>query len=109
MGLGHQQPNQPAHHDSALCRSADNDIGAQLVPAGKEMRWDFGMMWFGATHFWCRVAVQDKRLSFIAYDQNRDRIYSDCVYGMVMDDGVHLKYNDTFGRIWEFEHTSWDS
>ncbi|CAI0394829.1 unnamed protein product [Linum tenue] len=67
------------------CRSKDDDLGAHAVAVGATIHWSFGQSLFGETLFWCKLAVQDKRISFVAYEQGID-IMGDW---FVRDDGVH--------------------
>ncbi|CAI0394826.1 unnamed protein product [Linum tenue] len=70
------------------CRSKDDDLGAHAVAVGSSIHWSFGPNIFGArTVFWCKLAVQDKRISFVAYEQERVT-YGDWV---VRDDGVYAR------------------
>ncbi|CAI0396693.1 unnamed protein product [Linum tenue] len=48
------------------CRSKDDDLGAHVVEVGSELRWVFVPL--DATLFWCKLAVEDRRHSFDAYD-----------------------------------------
>ncbi|CAN0864246.1 hypothetical protein LINGRAHAP2_LOCUS8908 [Linum grandiflorum] len=47
------------------CRSNNDDLSELLVPVNMEIRWHFyaGL----STLFWCDLAVQDKRLHFVAF------------------------------------------
>ncbi|CAN1826658.1 S-protein homolog 3 [Linum perenne] len=98
----------------AHCRSADDDLRAQLIRARMNMRWSFAPRVLGTTLFWCDITVQDKRLSFAAYDASRDMkhfTYTSYVYGMIMDDEVHSKYLDEFDQTTttqEFQFVPWN-
>ncbi|CAN0881190.1 hypothetical protein LINGRAHAP2_LOCUS14096 [Linum grandiflorum] len=48
------------------CGSGNDDLKAQIVPVKSEYSWKF--TGYGITLFWCRVAVQDKRADFVAFD-----------------------------------------
>ncbi|CAI0394808.1 unnamed protein product [Linum tenue] len=68
------------------CRSKDNDLGAHAVDVGATIHWSFGPNLFGGTLFWCKLAVQDKRISFVAYEQGVENrgiwfVHDDGVYG----------------------------
>ncbi|CAI0542444.1 unnamed protein product [Linum tenue] len=65
------------------CRSKDDDLGALVVEIGAEMSWRFEGL--GETLFWCSLAVEDKRLSFVAYYEGD--MYTE--YWYVHDDGVY--------------------
>ncbi|CAL1414917.1 unnamed protein product [Linum trigynum] len=68
------------------CRSKDDDLEARAVaPAGGSFEWSFEPSWLGGTLFWCSLAVEDKRLSFVAYDQGD--LYTE--YWYVHEDGVY--------------------
>ncbi|CAN0927753.1 hypothetical protein LINGRAHAP2_LOCUS36074 [Linum grandiflorum] len=77
------------------CQSKNDDLKAHVVQFGSQIHWSFRCYW--ATLFWCDLALQDKRLHFIAFhsaahhfgssDHARD------TYWVVKDDGVHR--NDT--------------
>ncbi|CAN1299336.1 hypothetical protein LINPERPRIM_LOCUS24165 [Linum perenne] len=64
------------------------------IQVGSEMSWSFTPDIRDITLFWCDIAVQDKRLSFVAF-QDWVGEYPDSVYWVVEDDGVHKMYNDT--------------
>ncbi|CAN1143027.1 hypothetical protein LINPERPRIM_LOCUS26319 [Linum perenne] len=67
------------------CRSKDDDLGAQVVHVMSEFSWSF--TGYGITLFWCKVAVQDKRAHFVAFDG-----HGVCPFHWVVDDtGVHAK------------------
>ncbi|CAL1363748.1 unnamed protein product [Linum trigynum] len=70
------------------CRSEDDDIGAQMVDVGSDLHWDF----YGGdrTLFWCKVAVEDRRLSFDAYTNSDGSICCRDIHWSVRDDGLHL-------------------
>ncbi|CAN1805393.1 Self-incompatibility protein S1 [Linum perenne] len=78
------------------CHSKDDDLKARGIPPGLETSWSFVPNFiFHVTLFWCNLAVQDKRLSFVAYQQGRDdEPDSIHVYWVVKDDGVHKLYNE---------------
>ncbi|CAI0394853.1 unnamed protein product [Linum tenue] len=54
---------------------------------------------WGGTLFWCNLAVEDKRLSFVAYDQSTFNRYS---YWVVHDNGLYGQVASTerFIRVW---------
>ncbi|CAI0394845.1 unnamed protein product [Linum tenue] len=68
------------------CRSKDGDLGAHAVANGSTIHWSFGPNLFGGTLFWCKLAVQNKRISFVAYDDDNVNTVSDWI---VLDDGVY--------------------
>ncbi|CAI0394822.1 unnamed protein product [Linum tenue] len=67
------------------CRSRDDDLGAHAVAVGATFHWSFNDNFFGKTLFWCKLAVEDKRISFVAYEAHVE------TFGqwVVRDDGVH--------------------
>ncbi|CAI0394837.1 unnamed protein product [Linum tenue] len=67
------------------CRSKDDDLGAHAVAVGESIHWSFRDNFFGGTHFWCKLAVEDKRISFAAYEAYFE-IFTKWV---VCDDGVY--------------------
>ncbi|CAI0394840.1 unnamed protein product [Linum tenue] len=67
------------------CRSKDDDLGAHAVAVGATIHWRFGPNMFGRTLFWCKLAVEDKRIHFVAYEK-RIRSYGNW---FVCDDGVY--------------------
>ncbi|CAI0427459.1 unnamed protein product [Linum tenue] len=69
------------------CRSKDDDLGGHAVDVGDSYRWSFQTNVFGGTLFWCNLAVQDKRISFKAYEEYEE------TFGMwfVHDDGLYGK------------------
>ncbi|CAI0394833.1 unnamed protein product [Linum tenue] len=67
------------------CRSKDDDLGAHAVAVGASFHWSFGLEFFGGTRFSCKLAVEDKRISFVAYEQGVDAVGD----WFVLDDGVH--------------------
>ncbi|CAL1414928.1 unnamed protein product [Linum trigynum] len=52
------------------CQSKDNDFDARALPVGESIQWSFEPNLFGGTLFWCKLAVEDKRLTFTAYEQS---------------------------------------
>ncbi|CAI0396667.1 unnamed protein product [Linum tenue] len=74
----------------AHCRSKDDDLGAQLVEEGTSFHWSFKTLLLGTTLYWCNLAVEDRRLSFTAYDEDDDEIRGYTVRWVVRDDGAHL-------------------
>ncbi|CAI0427464.1 unnamed protein product [Linum tenue] len=52
------------------CQSKDNDFEARTLPVGESVQWSFEPNLFGGTLFWCKLAVEDKRLTFTAYEQS---------------------------------------
>ncbi|CAL1414927.1 unnamed protein product [Linum trigynum] len=77
------------------CQSKNDDLNAHAVPVGESFQWSFELNAFGGTFFWCKLAVQDKRLIFTAFDHYGR--YT--VYWYVHDDGVYGKdkySNDVF-------------
>ncbi|CAI0428344.1 unnamed protein product [Linum tenue] len=80
----------------AHCHSKDDDLGARAIPLGEEISWKFGAT--AGTLFWCNLAVEDKRLSFVSYDSwdaSKDSEYWD-----VREDGVHGTRMDGGGEIY---------
>ncbi|CAI0394844.1 unnamed protein product [Linum tenue] len=73
------------------CRSKDDDLGAHAVAVGASIHWSFGPNLSGNTRFRCKLAVQDRRISFVAYKESivtfRDWV--------VRDDGVYVKLYDS--------------
>ncbi|CAN1779586.1 Self-incompatibility protein S1 [Linum perenne] len=49
------------------CKSKDDDLKARLIPVGSEMSWSFTPDIRDITLFWFDLAVQDKRLTFVAF------------------------------------------
>ncbi|CAN1278307.1 S-protein homolog 21 [Linum perenne] len=84
------------------CHSGDDDLKAHTVAYGSEYSWNFGMNIWGSTLFWCNLAVQDKRLSFVAVKVDRDGFPARWV---VRDDGVYGIHED--GR--EERYARWNS
>ncbi|CAL1363752.1 unnamed protein product [Linum trigynum] len=70
------------------CQSKDDDIGSHVVDVGLDLHWDF-LAEIG-TQFWCNLAVEDKHLSFDAYQQSDRDLCCGHMYWKVRDDGVHL-------------------
>ncbi|CAL1358794.1 unnamed protein product [Linum trigynum] len=69
----------------AHCKSKDDDLGTHAIPIGEDIGWQFrGKV---GTHFWCDLAVQDKRLTFVSYDWGDADNYSR--NWDVRDDGVY--------------------
>ncbi|CAI0394821.1 unnamed protein product [Linum tenue] len=77
------------------CRSKDDDLGVHAVAVGATIHWSFGQNLFGGTLFWCKLAVEDKRIIFVAYDQGVDDVKGDWY---VRDEGVYGIHNLTFLR-----------
>ncbi|CAI0394813.1 unnamed protein product [Linum tenue] len=48
------------------CRSKDDDLGAHALAVGSNIHWSFGPSFVGRTLFWCKLVVQDRRISFVA-------------------------------------------
>ncbi|CAI0394881.1 unnamed protein product [Linum tenue] len=68
------------------CKSKDDDLGGRAIAAGANTSLIFGQNVFRGTLFWCSAAQEDKRLSFVAFEQN-DRSKYVRVFD-VSDDGV---------------------
>ncbi|CAL1363674.1 unnamed protein product [Linum trigynum] len=50
------------------CESVDDDLGVLAVNSGDFYHWDFeDSSLFRPAVFWCRLALEDGRLSFVAY------------------------------------------
>ncbi|CAL1358809.1 unnamed protein product [Linum trigynum] len=70
------------------CQSADDDLHAHAVVA--DFYFDWGFVWSRATRFWCRLAFQDKRLGFTAFNGDDVATYHVFVADFdVYDDGVY--------------------
>ncbi|CAI0427466.1 unnamed protein product [Linum tenue] len=67
------------------CRSKDDDLDAHAVAVDDSIGWSFGPSFSGETLFWCRLAVEDKRLTFTAYNESERNIR----LWYVRDDGVY--------------------
>ncbi|CAN1190433.1 Self-incompatibility protein S1 [Linum perenne] len=78
----------------AHCWSKDDTIGPQLISVGSEMSWGFSVKYFATTHFWCDLAVEDKRVHFTAYKD--DGRYMDTTRWVVNDTGVFAVYVEFF-------------
>ncbi|CAL1363740.1 unnamed protein product [Linum trigynum] len=76
----------------AHCGSKDDDLEAHVVLVGSSLRWRFGSV--RDTLYWCNMAVEDRRLSFTAYDGNDVHISRHDVSWAVRDDGAHLLNRD---------------
>ncbi|CAL1363750.1 unnamed protein product [Linum trigynum] len=74
------------------CRSKDDDVGAQAVDIGAALHWGFTP--YEGTLFWCKLAVEDRRLSFDAYNGKKADIRCRDVRWAARDDGVHLLNSD---------------
>ncbi|CAL1414922.1 unnamed protein product [Linum trigynum] len=83
----------------AHCRSKDDDLGARVIIVGKDTGWSFEADISGVTLFWCNLAVEDKRLSFTAFDGD---MYGDQFWD-VRDDGVYGTTKFTNARYLERE------
>ncbi|CAL1358795.1 unnamed protein product [Linum trigynum] len=70
------------------CQSGDDDLGGFAVAVGYRIHWQFSPNLFGGTLFWCKLAFEDRRASFVAYDQ---RTSPETVKWTVNDDGVYGK------------------
>ncbi|CAL1358799.1 unnamed protein product [Linum trigynum] len=69
------------------CRSKDDNLGGHAIAIGEEVSWHFDPDYFGLTTFWCDLAVEDKRLSFTAFNDDGDKPYIES--WEVYDDGVY--------------------
>ncbi|CAL1363670.1 unnamed protein product [Linum trigynum] len=50
------------------CKSVDDDLGALAVNSGEVYHWEFeDSTLFRPAVFWCNLALEDGRLSFVAY------------------------------------------
>ncbi|CAL1414926.1 unnamed protein product [Linum trigynum] len=68
------------------CRSKDDDLGDHGVAIGDSFSWSFEPNVFGGTLFWCNLAVEDKRISFKAYEEYEETfgkwfVHDDGLYG----------------------------
>ncbi|CAI0394850.1 unnamed protein product [Linum tenue] len=85
------------------CASKDDDLGAHAVEINVAFQWSFNTIQVGgATLFWCNVAVEDKRLSFVAYDQGLKNSFN-YPYWLVRDDGRYGQVGtfQLFVRAWK--------
>ncbi|CAL1414931.1 unnamed protein product [Linum trigynum] len=72
------------------CKSGDDDLGARALEPDADFGFSFGPSFWGGTFFWCNVAFQDKRLSFVAYDQN---LHHGWVVDFDVEDGGVYRHN----------------
>ncbi|CAI0427458.1 unnamed protein product [Linum tenue] len=69
------------------CRSGDgDDLGGHAVAAGGTLRWSFEPSVVGRKLFRCKLAVEDRRISFVAYEQYEEAFSGNWI---VRDDGVY--------------------
>ncbi|CAI0394811.1 unnamed protein product [Linum tenue] len=78
------------------CQSKDTDLGAHALAVGASFHWSFGTNFFGGTLFWCKLAVENRRISFVAYKEYYDvfgrwLVCDDGLYGTPKDRPVFLK------------------
>ncbi|CAL1358804.1 unnamed protein product [Linum trigynum] len=73
------------------CASEDDDLGGRLVENGSNYEWSFVPDAFGWTVFRCNLTVEDKRLSFVTYDEGEYHKELNFNYWVVHDDGVYGK------------------
>ncbi|CAI0394812.1 unnamed protein product [Linum tenue] len=75
------------------CQSKDTDLGAHALAVGASFHWSFGTNFFGGTLFWCKLAVENRRISFVAYKEYYDVFKVTVTYGdwVVRDDGVYAR------------------
>ncbi|CAN1139267.1 S-protein homolog 21 [Linum perenne] len=86
--------------------SKDGDLKAHHISVGSEISWSFEPdVFFRHTLFWCNLVVQDKRLSFVAFEL-RMGIYPSAVYWVVKDDGLYQ--NGTHSGLESFS-SRWNS
>ncbi|CAN1779574.1 Self-incompatibility protein S1 [Linum perenne] len=78
----------------AHCGSKNDDIRAIAITVGSSIDWSFEPNL--STLFWCNLAVEDKRLSFTAFQFNDRGGYNDNSEWLVMDDGVYGKPRNGF-------------
>ncbi|CAI0427453.1 unnamed protein product [Linum tenue] len=57
------------------CKSGDDDLGPRALEANATFGMTFHQNFFGGTLFWCDLAVEDKRLSFTAFDESDHETY----------------------------------
>ncbi|CAI0427449.1 unnamed protein product [Linum tenue] len=87
------------------CRSGDDDLGAHCVEIGAEFRWSFKSNAMATTLFWCSLAVEDKRLSFVAYGDEVPyffehwSVYDGGLYGKDIRTGGE-RFMGAWRRIW---------
>ncbi|CAI0427456.1 unnamed protein product [Linum tenue] len=87
------------------CRSKDDDLGGHAVAVNESVSWSFEPNLFWGTHFWCNLAVEDKRISLVAYDEESEYKTD---YWFVCDDGVYGRdrvtgvrtYKAAWKRVW---------
>ncbi|CAN0927754.1 S-protein homolog 2 [Linum grandiflorum] len=72
------------------CQSKDDDMKAMAVQPRAGIRWEFVPNFFNTTLFWCDLAVQDKRVSFVSFPPMGDN-YRYITKWEVCDAGVYLK------------------
>ncbi|CAL1414929.1 unnamed protein product [Linum trigynum] len=74
------------------CQSKDDDFKAHALAVGESIQWSFEPNVFGGTLFWCKLAVEDKRLTFTAFEQSGlDRSGPYTGHWYVGGDGVYGK------------------
>ncbi|CAI0391484.1 unnamed protein product [Linum tenue] len=78
------------------CGSGDDDLRAHAVEIDEDFDWSFEPNGFGTTLFWCNLAVEGRRLSFVAYDQGSDA--AKVHYWVAYDDGLYGKVTSTDGE-----------
>ncbi|CAI0396655.1 unnamed protein product [Linum tenue] len=89
------------------CRSADDNLHAHLLDVKANISWSFNdnSELVRLTFFRCRLAVEDKRLSFNAYYQGTDIGGYDIEWS-VRDDGVYLVTGD--GNVESSPRQEWN-
>ncbi|CAL1358814.1 unnamed protein product [Linum trigynum] len=73
------------------CQSKDDDMGAHAISFNESISWQFELDIIGGTLFWCNLAIEDRRLSFVAYDADRHGNFYISVWD-VCDDGLFGRY-----------------
>ncbi|CAL1358820.1 unnamed protein product [Linum trigynum] len=73
------------------CQSKDDDMGAHGISINESISWQFELDSFRATLFWCNLVVEDKRLSFDAYDEDRHRNFYISVWD-ISGEGLFWRY-----------------
>ncbi|CAI0542438.1 unnamed protein product [Linum tenue] len=91
------------------CRSKDDNLEAHAVGLGESFQWSFEPNALGGTLFWCDLAVQDKRLTFAAFEQiGLDQSGPYTGHWYVRGDGVYGKdksaddvfFKAAWRRVW---------
>ncbi|KAL2342386.1 hypothetical protein Fmac_003671 [Flemingia macrophylla] len=72
------------------CRSADDDLGEQVLPLGHQQVWSFRDNIFRTTRFTCSLKANNLEYDFEVYDAKKDDICTSECWRSLREDGAYF-------------------